>query len=126
VTFLWALYLIGIILMAKFLTYLAFNSQIDKDLVQSQKKEIIIVNLLESIYSMSIIIDSKFIGLILFLVANISTGIVNLNLNTKVFDTFYSLFILHVHSFIFVLISFLVYNQFNKKRKFDTFNKMEI
>jgi hypothetical protein len=112
--------------MAKFLTYLAFNSQINKDLVQSQKKEIIIVNLLESIYSMSIIIDSKFIGLILFLVANISTGIVNLNLNTKVFDTFYSLFILHVHSFIFVLISFLIYNQFNKKRKFDTFNKMEI
>ena len=125
-TFIWALYLIGIILMAKFLTHLVFNSQIDKDLVQSQKKETIIVNLLESIYSMSIIIDSKFIGLILFLVANISTGIVNLNLNTKVFDTFYSLFILHVHSVIFVLISFFIYNRFNKKQEFDNFNRMEI
>ena len=125
-TFLWALYLIGIILTAKFLTHLVFNSQIDKDLVQSQKKETIIVNLLESIYSMSIIIDSKFIGLILFLVANISTGIVNLNLNTKVFDTFYSLFILHVHSVIFVLISFFIYNRFNKKQEFDNFNRMEI
>ena len=125
-TFLWALYLIGIILMAKFLTHLVFNSQIDKDLVQSQKKETIIVNLLESIYSMSIIIDSKFIGLILFLVANISTGIVNLNLNTKVFDTFYSLFILHVHSVIFVLISFFIYNRLNKKQEFDNFNRMEI
>ena len=125
-TFIWALYLIGIILTANFLTHLVFNSQIDKDLVQSQKKEAIIVNLLESIYSMSIIIDSKFIGLILFLVANISTGIVNLNLNTKVFDTFYSLFILHVHSVIFVLISFFIYNRFNKKQEFDNFNRMEI
>jgi len=126
VTFLWTLYLIGIILMAKFLTHVAFNSQIDRDLVQSQKKETIIVNLLESIYSMSIIIDSKFIGLILFLVANISTGIVNLNLNTKVFDTFYSLVLLHVHSVIFVLISFFIYKRFNKKRKIDYFNRMEI
>ena len=125
-TFLWTLYLIGIILMAKFLTHVAFNSQIDRDLVQSQKKETIIVNLLESIYSMSIIIDSKFIGLILFLVANISTGIVNLNLNTKVFDTFYSLVLLHVHSVIFVLISFFIYKRFNKKRKIDYFNRMEI
>jgi hypothetical protein len=126
VTFGWALYLIGIILMAKFLTHLAFNSQIDKDLVQSQKKDTIIVNLLESTYSMSIIIDSKFIGIILFLVANISTGIVNLNLNTKVFDTFYSLVLLHVHSLIFVLISFFIYKRFNKKRKIDNFNRMEI
>jgi len=126
VTFGWALYLIGIILMAKFLTHLAFNSQVDKDLVQSQKKDTIIVNLLESTYSMSIIIDSKFIGIILFLVANISTGIVNLNLNTKVFDTFYSLVILHIHSVIFVLISFFIFKRFNKKQKFDNFNRIEI
>lgn len=122
----WTFSLLGIILVATISSNIALKSQqSDLNMSDSQKKHLI-YSLLENVYSMSIIIDSKFIGLILFLVANISTGLVNLSISTENCISFISLVILQAHAFLSVGISFYVYIFLNKNTHRDISDEIEI
>lgn len=122
----WNFSLLGIILVATISSNIALKSQqSDLNMSDSQKKHLI-YSLLENVYSMSIIIDSKFIGLILFLVANISTGLVNLSISTENCISFISLVILQAHAFLSVGISFYVYIFLNKNTHRDISDEIEI
>ena len=122
----WTFSLLGIILVAKISTNITLKSQ-QSDLSMSDlQKKHLIFSLLENVYSMSIIIDSKFIGLILFLVANISTGLVNLSITTENCNSFISLVILHAHAFFSVGISFYMYIFLNKNTNRDSSDRIEI
>ena len=112
----WAYSLLGILFVTKLLTHLTLKLQVDDSSLIDSQKRLVIVNLLESVYSMSTIIDSKFIGLILFLTANISTGFVNLTVKTESVSSCMSLIILHGHVFFSVGISFWIYKLSNGNR----------
>ena len=76
-----------------------------------------ITKLLESAYSFFEIVDSKLVGLCIFLIANIFIFVINLNINAKNFSDFFSLIILSMYSFASVSIPFLgYYYLFFKKR----------
>ena len=68
-----------------------------------------ITKLLENTYSFFEIVDSKLVGLSIFLIANIIIFVINLNINTKYFSDFFSLIILIMHSFASVGIAFSGY-----------------
>lgn len=75
---------------------------------------------LENAFSFVDLVDSKLIGLAVFLIANVFTGLVNLAFETKKLPTFTSLFILFANSFVSTLIPFVFYYYYfirnNKKR----------
>ncbi len=68
---------------------------------------------LSRIFSFVAISDSKFIGLIIFLISNLLTGLINLSINTLKVSDLNAFLILASYSFASFLIPFLIYYQMN-------------
>ena len=83
-------------------------------------KQIFIEKELLKVFSFPYIIDSKFIGLVVFLISNLLTGFVNLSMNTLYVSGFYSFLILCAYNFMAYFIPFMGYYYFycvyNKKK----------
>ena len=62
-----------------------------------------ITRLLESGYSFFEIVDSKLVGLSIFLFANVLTGLINLSIYTRTVSDLLSLVILIMHSFVLMI-----------------------
>jgi hypothetical protein len=116
-TCLWGLNTISIILTANFLIYLIKIN----DSIQSSYSEFSenLVDLLSKCYSFIEIVDSKLIGLVLFLIANIFTGIINLSIDNDAVGWFYSILILSLNSILSRLVPVIFYYMFklNKSNK---------
>ena len=65
---------------------------------------------LRQIFSFAEIIDSKYIGLVNFLISNLLTGLVNLSINTIKISDLTSILILTGYCFASFSITFLVYD----------------
>jgi hypothetical protein len=70
------------------------------------------VKILQSAFGFSEIVDSKLIGLIIFLNSNILTGLVNLSINTRDVSPINSLLILILHAIISVFGGYSIYYYF--------------
>ena len=60
-------------------------------------------------FSFHYIIDSKFIGLFVFLLSNVLTGVINLNIKTLYVETNFAFLILIFYNLVSYLIPFLFY-----------------
>ena len=77
------------------------QNETKKELDQMDK-QILIEQQLLKVFSFPHIVDSKFVGLVVFLISNLLTGIVNLSINT--------LYVANVSAFIIICIyNFVVY-----------------
>lgn len=63
-------------------------------------------------FSFAKIIDSKFVGLIVFLISNLMTGIINLNIKTIYVSDIYALIIILFYIFLTFGSSFIFYRIF--------------
>ncbi len=82
-------------------------------LSETEKYELVSI-LLDKSNSFYKIVDAKLIGLIIFLIANIQTGLINITINTRYVSTKTAFFILSIHSLYITLIPFYIYKKFNK------------
>jgi hypothetical protein len=118
-TFLWAF---AILLIYILTTLLLTTKQTEKYFqVEMVDEEVMpaLVKILERTFAFFEIVDSKLIGLIIFLNSNILTGIINLSIDTKNVSTVGSLLILISHAFISVGSGYSIYYYF----KFYRFNR---
>ena len=69
------------------------------------------------IFSNIRIVDSKFIGLFIFILSNLLTGIVNLTINTLKVDNLYSLAIIDVYIAVIIYFSYSIYSRLQPKSK---------
>lgn len=76
-----------------------------------------ITKLLENAYSFFEIVDSKLVGLCIFLIANVLTGLINLSIYTRTVSDYFSLIILILHSFASVGFAFSGYYYLYFKRR---------
>ena len=67
------------------------------------------ITFLKRVFAFSEIVDSKLIGLIIFLNANILTGLINLSIITKMLSTFSSLIVLILHAFVSIGSGYSIY-----------------
>ena len=95
-----------------------YQSNVNESITLKEYQHII-VNLLNKIFSFYETIDSKLIGLIVFLNSNLLTGLVNLTIDTREVRAFGSVMILILHALASVGSGFLIYHLFNilKKKK---------
>ena len=71
-----------------------------------------VISILQRAFGFSEIVDSKLIGLIIFLNSNILTGLVNLSIDTRNVSPTNSILILILHAFLSVGSGYLVYFYF--------------
>ena len=110
--------IIGNLIIHFFLMYflnrkLVYNGLFNNVLSESEKYQWILILLDKSNFVFKII-DSKFIGLVLFLIANIQTGLINITINTRFVSINTTFLILAIHSFIITIIPFYIHKKFNK------------
>ena len=127
----WAFAIFGVYIITKLLilslkrteNYQDHQSE-DNESIKLKKYQHIIVNLLNTTFSFYEIIDSKLIGLIVFLNSNLLTGLVNLTIDTREVRAFGSVMILILHALASVGSGFLIYHLFNilKNRKKEQIN----
>ena len=83
-TMLLAFFMLIIVLVAKIL--LLFNQKVSEKTNDENGKQELVNNKLKSqlsfIFSFAVISDTKFVGIFIFLLSNLFTGIVNLSINT--------------------------------------------
>ena len=108
-TFFWMITLLAILI----LTLISYNF-IQKcsrgDRIPSEKKIFVnLIYLLNNSFSLIEIIDSKFIGLFIFVLANIFTGLVNLTMHPHKRSEFEGYFIMCVYTFLSLFIPFFYY-----------------
>ena len=72
----------------------------------------VLITVVKRAFAFYEIVDSRFIGLIIFLNANILTGLINLSINTKKTLPPISLLILILHAFLSIGSGYLVYYYF--------------
>lgn len=118
-------YMITILQTAKFFTISAVEESEDKpsedksvELSKKSIKEMLIK--LRLIFSFAVVIDSKYTGLLLFLVSNLLTGAVNLSINTLNTPDMTALAIMFVYSFASFAIPTLFFYYFNFKKNLNT------
>jgi len=117
-TLLWLLNLLSAIFIAKFFSFLLKrNHTSSTNTVDIRQHVINLIYLLESAFQFVETVDSKFIGLLIFLIANLSTGVVNMTLFTLSLSDFDSICILHLHSFVSTAIPFSLYYFYLKPNK---------
>jgi hypothetical protein len=109
-TLLWLLNLLSAIFIAKFFSYLLKkNHAKSMSTVDIRQRVINLIYLLESAFQFVETVDSKFIGLLVFLIANLSTGIVNMTMFALNLSDLDSILILHFHSLVSTAIPFSLY-----------------
>ena len=108
-TMLFAFFILTIVLIAKVL--LSFNqreSKRTKDEKESEDTlELKLKTQLNHIFSFAVIGDTKFVGLFIFLLSNLFTGIVNLSINTLKISDPTAFIILSIYTFLCFLLPFL-------------------
>lgn len=72
---------------------------------------------LENSFSFVEVVDSKMIGLFIFLISNVFTGLINLSFKTREMSDLFALIILGLNSFISTLIPFIFYYFYFIKNK---------
>ena len=106
--------LLAVILVAKIIVYL-LKSQYEYSIENLQSiREVQMFTqkcacLLERSFSFIEIVDSKFIGLAIFMISNYFTGIVNLLIKTRAQNAYVSFLIIILNSIVFTLLPFFVY-----------------
>ena len=109
-TFLWCFYMLAVYLITMLLMIITIPKSIDNSNEYLPIKSIfILIKLLERVFSFYEIIDAKLIGLIVFLVANLLTGLINLSIRTSAYNQYSSLAILHLHALASVGSGYLIY-----------------
>lgn len=117
-TLLWLLNLLSAIFIAKFFTFLLKKNHTSSTKTVDIRQHVInLIYLLESAFQFVETVDSKFIGLLVFLIANLSTGIANMTLYTLNITDLDSILILHLHSFVSTAIPFSLYYFYLKPKK---------
>ena len=106
-TFLWLFQIIANYLITIILFKLINKDNLKEININSQITNII--QLLQNTYSFVEIVDSKLVGLSIFLIANVLTGLINLSIYTRTVSDLLSLVILIMHSFASVGIAFSGY-----------------
>ena len=120
-TFLWAF---AILLIYTITTLLLRTKQTENSQyfqVEKVDEEVmpVLIKILERTFAFYEIVDSKLIGLIIFLNSNILTGIINLSIDTKNVSNVGSLLILIFHAFFSIGSGYSIYYYF----KFYRFNR---
>jgi hypothetical protein len=111
--------IIGNLIIEYFLMYflnkkLVYHGLFNNILSETEKYEWVSILLDKSNFFFKII-DSKFIGLMLFLIANIQTGLINVTINTRYVSTITTFLILSIHSFLITIMPFYFYKKLNSK-----------
>jgi hypothetical protein len=109
---LWAGASATIIILAKSVCYLMKRRGQLSNSASLHETEIFISNVCSSLdlsFSFPTIVDSKLVGLAMFLVANLFTGVVNLSMTAGAASTQLALFILCLNSIVYTFIPFLLY-----------------
>ena len=78
--------------------------------LHKQESEMLIISMLNLLFYFQQIIDSKYVGLIVFLNANIFTGLFNMIFNAKYFSTNVSLLIISLYGILSIGSGCLVYD----------------
>ena len=120
-TFLWLFQIIANYLITIILFKLINKDNLKEININNQITNII--QLLENTYSFVEIVDSKLVGLCIFLIANVLTGLINLSIFTRTVSDFLSLIILIMHSFASVGIAFSGYYYLYFKSRNDFSNE---
>ena len=118
-TILLLFFMITIVFVAMIYRKLIENDNQKKELTQVDKQKLIEQHIIK-IFSFPYIVDSKFIGLIVFLLSNLLTGLINLTMDTLVVSNFYSFLILNAYAFVAYFFPYLAYYYFyfyNKNKK---------
>ncbi len=113
--------MITVVFVAMIYRKLIENDGEKKELTQMDKQNLIEQHILK-IFSFPYIVDSKFIGLIVFLLSNILTGLINLTTNTLVVSNVYSFLILNLYTFVAYFLPYLGYYYYynnNKNKKIE-------
>jgi hypothetical protein len=108
---LWASACLSIIIISYLFNFILFNSKNFnfEIMLDVQEYQTSIINLLRRSFTLFVIIDSKFIGLSIFLIANLTTGFINLNTIPSVLTVQNALYYSFLSSLISKLVPFLVY-----------------
>ena len=114
-TFLWAFAILQIYVITMFFIVKTKKSQ-EFPYIQIEKYDLenlpAMISILQRAFAFFEIIDSKLIGLIIFLNSNILTGLVNLSINTRNVSPINSILFLILHAFLSVGSGYLVYFYF--------------
>lgn len=73
------------------------------------------LKILNIIFSYVNIVDSRYIGLFMFIISNLLTGFVNLSIKTLYVNDIYAFIILTIYTAIVLFLSYLLYNYLNRK-----------
>ncbi len=109
-TILLTLYMITILLISKF--YLSYNkkqAQLNEKKLNSPEVYDACLEQLSDSFSFVEIIDSQFIGLVVFLLSNVLTGAVNLSINTLKVNNLPAFGILSAYCFVSFAVPYLLY-----------------
>ena len=109
-TFFWTVLLAASLIIAN-ISFQFVESCSTKSLsLKSDKAKVLNLHyILENCFSFVEIVDSKFIGLFIFVLSNLLTGIVNVVLDTQSFDQIISGFMLSIYCFFSNFIPFAYY-----------------
>ena len=113
-TFLWAFAILLVSMVTILLIFITKTQDTNLLRIYQMDSEYLssILTLLKKTFAFYEIIDGKLIGLIVFLVSNILTGLINLSIGTKFVSILTSLVILVMHAFLSVGSGYLVYFYF--------------
>jgi hypothetical protein len=109
---LWTTAIIWIMITTSFLFYLLRRDGHFSSLINIYEINNLIVNvtvLLEKAHAFVAIVDSKLVGLAMFLIANVFTGVVNLSMHTDQASNVVALLILCLNSTVYTFLPFVCY-----------------
>ena len=115
-TALWTFQLFSVWIILKFLIHF-IKIQEKIDLTNVTELKIFLYNLeifMKKAFSYAYIVDSRYVGLCLFLLSNIFTGLIKILIPVDIFTNFYAFLIICFNSLICRFIPFFAFYYFNK------------